>query len=607
MQYTDRSNRPKPIKPRFESIPSELRAAKQWVLWRYDWKVGEGTWAKVPYQGNGRHAKTNDPETWSTFDNIFLALDQQREAFDGIGFVFSNDSEFVGVDLDACVSDGQMSPFALRVCEKLETYTEISPSRTGLHLIGKAKDIQALKTKYKGNDIEVYRAGRYFTVTGWTVTNPSLPVNDVHAELTEIVKACRPEEKKADQTAEPPQSSPANLDNETRLKLALKNERTRRWFDGDVSDFGGDDSRADLALVRSLAYWSDGNRDILDWMFRQSKLMRPKWDEKRGADTYGNITMEKVLSTQEKYASFAQVKENAPTDYDARKSRRVTVEQIWDSVMDYRQSGDSRGVTTGWANLDEFYRPAKGLFSVVTGLPGSGKSTFVDVLCYQIAKQHDWKFTFASFETLPMQRHILNFAQIATGKPTFTFVKNHASDKEMNECKAFLNDHFHFIMPADDQLSIDSVLEYVADDIKDFGIEGFVLDPYTELDEKRGYGVTETEHIKQVLKSFQRFTRHNQIHSWLIAHPVKSGETYIDGRPSLRSIAGSQNFYNKVDFGLVVHRVEDKTKIFIDKVRFDVNGKIGDCEFYFDPQSKAYLPSGAIAEDESAASAAWGF
>lgn len=599
MQYTDPNKRPKPVKPKLDTVPSDLKNTPHWILWRYVWKVSEGVWSKVPFQPDGTHAKSNDKTTWHTFESCFLAFEQQENRFDGLGFVFSETSDFVGVDLDACLSkEKELTPFALRVLEKLYTYTEVSPSRTGIHLIGKAKDIQALKTKYRGNDIEVYRTGRYFTFTGLSF-QPQLPVRDIHTDLTEIIEAVKPKEKETENVK--PVATVVSLDNNARLQMALKRDNVRRWFGGDTSDFGGDDSRADMALCRSLAFYSDGNRDTLDWMFRQSKLMRPKWDEKRGVDTYGNLTLDKILSTQTEYASFAKVKEQNASSYESRKSRRISVNDVWDSVMSYRASGDSRGVTVGWDNLNQFYRPAKGLFTVVTGLPGSGKSTFLDVMCYNIAKLHDWKFTFASFETLPLQRHILNFAQIATQKPTFKFIEGAATDAEMEEVRSFLDSHFHFIMPNDNELSIDALLGYVADDIAEHDIDGFILDPYTELDEKRGYGITETEHIKQVLKSFQRFTRHNKIHSWLIAHPVKSSETYVDGRPSLRSIAGSQNFYNKVDFGLVVHRVENQTKVFVDKVRFEINGKVGECAFDFDPMQKSYFSAdGEMAQEASA-------
>jgi len=596
MKFTNPDQRPIPLKPCFGNVPSEMRHVKQWVMWKYVWKDADRVWSKVPFKTNGIHAKSNDASTWGSFESCFLTYEQNQSQFDGIGFVFSDDSDFVGIDLDNCVSrvgdKRELTPFALRVMEKLATYTEISPSGTGIHLIGKSKAIVPLKTKFNGNEIEVYRTGRYFTFTGLAVTNPILDARDIHTELTEICDKIRPKQISKESATPVNQAETLNLTIESRLRMALKNEKTKRWFEGDISEHGFDDSRADMALLRNLAFFCDGNRDILDAMFRQSKLMRPKWDDLRGTDTYGNNTMGKILSTQTEYASFINKHEKNKSDYNSRNIRRVKVNDIWDATMAYRESGDARGVEVGWSNLTELYRPAKGQFSVVTGLPGSGKSTFVDCLCFNIAKLHDWKITFASFETLPMQRHILNFAQIATQKPTFKFIDNHATDSEMEEIREFLNEHFYFIKPADDELTIEQLFEYVSDDIKEHQIDGFVLDPYTELDEKRGYGMSETEHIKQILKYGQRFTRNNQIHWWLIAHPVKSGETYIDGRPSLRSIAGSQNFYNKMDFGLVVHRVENQTKVFVDKVRFDINGKMGECEFDFDSHAKTYTPVG---------------
>lgn len=596
MNYTDKNKRPNPIKPKLDSVPAELKTIKQWVLWKYVWKNDQ--WAKIPFATNGSTAATNNPHTWSTFESVLITYEQGMSHYDGIGFVFTKETDFVGVDLDNCLKyETELTPFAARVIEKLQTYTEVSPSGTGIHLIGKANEIEALKTKFKDNEIEIYRTGRYFTFTGWSLI-PQLPVRDIHADLTEIVNAVRPPERK---TETKHAETPLNLNNETRLKMALKNERTKRWFDGDTSDFGGDDSRADLALTRSLAFFSDGNRDILDWMFRQSKLMRPKWDERRGNDTYGNITMQKVLATQEHYASFVNLKKE-PSNFDSRKARRLSVNDMWDLVMDYRQSGEAQGVKCGWENLSRLYRPAKRQVTVVTGLPGSGKSTLLDVYCYQLAKLHGWKFTFASFETLPLERHILNFAQIATMKPSFTFVQNHASDAEMEEAREFLNEHFFFLKPADEDFTMDAILQYVADDIKERQIDGFVLDTFTELDEQQERGETETQLIKRVLKKQQRFTRQNDIHSWIVAHPSKSKEHYINGRPSLGSIGGSQNFWNKIDFGIVVDRPDKSnniTKVYVDKVRFDINGQEGECEFTYDRDARFYTPYNQFVASEA--------
>jgi twinkle protein len=233
------------------------------------------------------------------------------------------------------------------------------------------------------------------------------------------------------------------------------------------------------------------------------------------------------------------------------------------------------------------------MLSIITGSPGSGKSNFIDCLCSRIALKHNWRITFASFETLPIERHVLTLCQIYLGLPTFAWMDGAATEEQLLSAIDALGEHFHFIMPDDHELNIESILEYVDDDIRDYGIQGFVLDPFTELEQSRFGGMSQTEMIEQILRKLQLFTRQRQIHTWLIAHPTKSGDTYKDGRPTMRSISGSSNFYNKADFGLVMHRHDDdKSTLYVDKVRFDSNGGRGEVEFAYSKARREYFTLG---------------
>lgn len=597
MKHTDKNKRPTSSHVDHSTIPAVLRDERHWLLWRFDWmpdKGDSGSWAKVPYHPNGYKASSTNADTWSAFETVIATYEQAKGKYDGIGFVFSDDLPFVGIDLDNCVTKGEdefhLTPFAARVVERLSTYSEFSPSMSGIHCIGLADKMPAAKLQYKGNEIEVYRSGRYFTFTGISWHENILDVQDVNLGLGAILDAIKKPETNGKYTT---------LDVSKRIEMALGNPRIETLFYGNTLAYGGDDSRADMALCSLMAYYSEGNAEILDAMFRKSKLYRAKWDERHGADTYGNLTIAKVLANHKSFVSVRPSKVEAESTPDKRRTRRFTFTDLWDAAMDYRRNPQARGVETGWPTLDKFYMPAKGLLSVVTGVPSSGKSTFVDVLCYNIAVQHKWRITFASFETLPIQRHILNLTQIHLGKPTYDFIPGSATDDEMNRARDEIGEFFNFIMPDEHELDMLSILEYVDDEIRDYGIEGFVLDPYTELDHSRPHGMNQTEHIEIVLKQLQQFTRYRDIHSWLIAHPTKSGDTYKDGRPTLYSINGSAHFRNKADFGLVVHRADDnETKVFVDKVRNDVNGTQGDVAFRFDRAMKKYIELDAVTIEE---------
>jgi len=121
---------------------------------------------KVPKRPDGSPASSTDAATWSTFDQAAAAADR----FDGIGFVFSADDPFVGIDLDACrdAATGIVAPWAQAIVDDLATYVEVSPSGTGLHLIarGELPSDTGRKAAYAGGKVEAYSHGRYFCTTG---------------------------------------------------------------------------------------------------------------------------------------------------------------------------------------------------------------------------------------------------------------------------------------------------------------------------------------------------------------------------------------------------------------------------------------------------------
>ena len=142
---------------------AELAKRCQWVCWNRETSKGKTT--KIPYQPNGRKAMSSKPATWASHRECYGAAYVKGE-FTGIGFVFTKEDEYVGIDLDDCVdADGNISDFAKEVIELIDSYTEMSPSGTGLHIICKGRLPDSLKTKR----IEMYTWGRYFCVTGQSI------------------------------------------------------------------------------------------------------------------------------------------------------------------------------------------------------------------------------------------------------------------------------------------------------------------------------------------------------------------------------------------------------------------------------------------------------
>jgi putative DNA primase/helicase len=163
-------------RPIIENIPNEMKKLPQWVLWKFELDKNN-RWTKVPYHPKPYRASSNKPRTWSTFKAVWIAY--QAGGFDGVGFVFSENDEFIGIDLDHIFdADGNVKesePWALDVLEQLKgSYTELSPSGEGLHII-----VRGSLPEPGGNDgkpggqphLEIYQSGRYFTITGHLWSN----------------------------------------------------------------------------------------------------------------------------------------------------------------------------------------------------------------------------------------------------------------------------------------------------------------------------------------------------------------------------------------------------------------------------------------------------
>lgn len=158
------SSKPTALSVEFGGIPAELRRINRWVLWSFVAKTkksGEIKWDKVPLTVDGTYASTVDPTTWSAFEAVkdaFLLGD-----FDGVGIVI-NGQDFHGIDLDDCrdPDTGDLNEFAQRVLKQVGSYAEVSPSGTGVKIYANT-NLDASRTK---KELELYRDGRYFAVTG---------------------------------------------------------------------------------------------------------------------------------------------------------------------------------------------------------------------------------------------------------------------------------------------------------------------------------------------------------------------------------------------------------------------------------------------------------
>jgi len=147
-----------------ENIPHELKELEQWVLWKSEApKKRFGNESKVPYQPNGKKASPANPETWTSFENVLDAYG--RGGYSGIGFVLSEDDPYCAIDLDNCrdIFTGIISPWAMEIIVQMRGYTELSPTKSGVHII-----VKGIKpgNKCRAGSVEMYTEKRYITMTG---------------------------------------------------------------------------------------------------------------------------------------------------------------------------------------------------------------------------------------------------------------------------------------------------------------------------------------------------------------------------------------------------------------------------------------------------------
>jgi putative DNA primase/helicase len=295
--------------------PGELRTLDQFVCWREEVRAGEPT--KVPYSVAGGKASTTNPKTWAPLD---AALSHAEEhGMSGVGFVFTEDDPFAGIDIDKCrdAETGEIEPWARKIVAAFDSYTEVSPSGTGLHIFVKATLPGPNNRK---GPLEMYESGRYFTLTGEHLGGTPTEIHERQDVLERLYRHVFKIEKASSATnGHKPQTAPLDVGDEDLLALAkqAKNgEKFSRLWSGDTSDYAGDDSRADLALCSLLAFWTDGDTERMDHLFRQSGLMRDKWNR----DDYRERTFNRVLDGR---TEFYQPGEKASENGNASQPKKA--------------------------------------------------------------------------------------------------------------------------------------------------------------------------------------------------------------------------------------------------------------------------------------------
>lgn len=336
---------------KYSNIPQVLKEKKAWCVWRLDSRRNKTTGkvepSKTPYHPwTMSRAASNRQGTWVSYSSVEKVLQSDKARFKrlcGIGFFLHDD--YVGLDIDHCRDPltGVIDDDALAIIREINTYTEISPSNTGVRMF--ARGVMPIKDRKNGR-YEVYDKGspRFLTVTGNHVDGTPTTVEERQPALDDFHSKyiARPEKPRAERqpspdrpTAPTPKAGDTGRPYKKVYELCHSDQDTgaefKELWGGKWAGKFPSHSEADARLVGLLAYYSGPRVDRIDVLFRRSGLMRQKWDELRGHDTYGNNTLAKY-AFRDRYYDWSCLVEDIITPFEVEQpdhgSRLLTLSEM---------------------------------------------------------------------------------------------------------------------------------------------------------------------------------------------------------------------------------------------------------------------------------------
>ena len=264
--------------------------------------------------------------------------------------------------------------------------------------------------------------------------------------------------------------------------------------------------------------------------------------------------------------------------------------EIRQEIIDYQKGGGLvDGLSTGWSNLDEYFKLTTQTLNILTGIPMSGKSEWLDQLMLNSVKLHDWKWAVYSPENHPVVMHVQKLAEKWTEKPMFNKWTTPAmTDTDLDGAVNALNKNVKVLTFGEKPATVESVITRLKVCKEKWGIKGTIIDPYNELDHCRPSGQSETEYVSEFLSRMRNFGRLYDMAIWIVAHPTKlqklqqgenEGEYPV---PTPYDISGSAHWRNKADCCFSVWRsMKDNNgvvQLHIQKMRNKNIGRMGKVE-----------------------------
>ena len=268
------------------------------------------------------------------------------------------------------------------------------------------------------------------------------------------------------------------------------------------------------------------------------------------------------------------------------------VHDVKDKILDIYTNGFPHGLKVGYSEFDDHMSFRGGEFTIITGTPNAGKSTFLSNVLVRLASKHGWKIAMFSPEKQPTEILFSELAEIYIGKSFSSYNQIlKMSREELQKAEDFVDENFFFMKIDEIDVTIDGILAKASELVQRNGINCLVIDPWNYVEHKYERGTNETQYISEALTKIKRFKDRFGVHVFVVAHPTKirkENGSYVV--PTLYDIAGSAHFFNKCDNGFVVYRdyATGQTKVYIQKIRWSFIGKVGDINFMYDVACKRF-------------------
>lgn len=578
------------------TIPDALNVLKPLPIWC----LYRSSTDKVPRDARtGRYASTTDPQTWATGD--YAEQQARKYGYEGFhvmcGQSIKKDITLHSMDLDHVIDpSGDIAPEALQIIEEMNSYTEVSASGTGIHILYLSRTDPTMQQIAKKKDacgegtaLEIFNAGHFCGVTGRPYGQPrTIALCEQQARaIYERYGMPKATEVPADgeiltqmrNTPKTAQNGPiktgykyaAQCTDDELIEKACKNQDFAALWAG---NYGEDHSAADLALCKSLAFWCNADPVRIDSLFRQSGLMRDKWNRKAGQGMkYGERTIIKAMENITPYQPARQEEKPAqeePTAQDLKPLRDYSMQAYIAShfMADIDRFKSGRHRKTGMDCIDrEIGSLWAGLYTI-SAAPGCGKSTFMFNVALNLARAGETVLYFSlemtPFELVAKAISRASASKEGVGGNTLTALqvmtdRDHTKTWDAIDTMQKYADRLH-IIPAEMDMNIDRIITIAEQYEKEKGITPTVVLDYLQIVQPKDIHMSDMESINYTVRRLKQYQMRHDNAVFAISSTARSNY-YNSGGIDAGKGSGTLEFSANYVWTLQYAVLEDSKKM----------------------------------------------